>query len=105
MYGDSGYDDGIKGYSIYAEVGGHSMFRNAERTFPTAECRFTIAEHKTNTYFCWIHIPIIDFPICSYRQVDIALSTYRYERIERWSESCSHKKSVNSVPFYVFQSL
>ena len=57
MYGDSGYELGIKGYSIYVEVGIHSMFRNAERTFtnaertfPTAECRFTIAEHKTNTY-------------------------------------------------------
>ena len=57
MYGDSVYDVGIKGYSIYAEVGVNSMFRNAERTFtnaectfPTAECRFTIAEHKTNTY-------------------------------------------------------
>ena len=57
MYGDNGYDVGIKGYSIYVEVGVHSMFRNAERTFtnaertfPTAECRFTIAEHKTNTY-------------------------------------------------------
>ena len=50
MYGDSGYDVGIKGYSIYAEVGVHSMFRNAERTFTNAECRFTIAEHKTNTY-------------------------------------------------------
>ena len=56
MYGDSGYDVGIKGYSIYVEVGIHSMFRNAERTFtnaertfPTAECRFTIAEHKTDT--------------------------------------------------------
>ena len=91
MYGDSGYDVGIKGYSIYAEVGVHSMFRNAERTFtnaectfPTAECRFTIAEHKTNTYSCWIYIPIIDFSICSYRQVDIALSTCRYEHIERW---------------------
>ena len=59
MYGDNGYDVGIKGYSIYVEVGVHSMFRNAERTFtnaertfPTAECRFTIAEHKTNTYSC-----------------------------------------------------
>ena len=57
MYGDSGYDVGIKRYSIYVEVGVQSMFRNAERTFtnaectfPTAECRFTIAEHKTNTY-------------------------------------------------------
>ena len=64
MYRDSGYDDGIKGYSIYVEVGVHSMFRNAERTFTiaertfttaertftTAECRFTIAEHKLNTY-------------------------------------------------------
>ena len=49
MYGDSGYEVGIKGYSIYVEVGVHSMFRNAERTFPTAECRFTIAEHKTDT--------------------------------------------------------
>ena len=59
MYGDNGYDVGIKGYSIYVEVGVRSMFRNAERTFtnaertfPTAECRFTIAEHKTNTYSC-----------------------------------------------------
>ena len=56
MYGDNGYDVGIKGYSIYVEVGVHSMFRNAERTFtnaertfPTAECRFTIAEHKIDT--------------------------------------------------------
>ena len=56
MYGDNGYDVGIKGYSIYVEVGVRSMFRNAERTFttaertfPTAECRFTIAEHKTDT--------------------------------------------------------
>ena len=59
MYGDNGYDVGIKGYSIYVEVGIRFMFRNAERTFtnaertfPTAECRFTIAEHKTNTYSC-----------------------------------------------------
>ena len=64
MYGDSGYEVGIKGYSIYAEVGVHSMFRNAERTFTNAECtftdaerrfttaerRFTIAEHRMNTY-------------------------------------------------------
>ena len=57
MYGDSGYEVGIKGYSIYAEVGVQSMFRNAERTFTIAECTFTtaectfrIAEHKTKTY-------------------------------------------------------
>ena len=43
MYEGSGYEVGIKGYSIYAEVGVHSMFRNAERTF-------TIAEHRMNTY-------------------------------------------------------
>ena len=64
MYGDSGYEVDIKAYSIYAEVGVHSMFRNAERTFTNAECtfstaerrfttaerRFTIAEHRMNTY-------------------------------------------------------
>ena len=57
MYGDSGYEVATEGYSIYAEVGIQSMFRNAEctftiaeRTFTTAECTFRIAEHKTNTY-------------------------------------------------------
>ena len=57
MYGDNGYGVAIKGYSIYAEVGVHSMFRNAERTFTNAECRFTIAEcrftiaeHRMNAY-------------------------------------------------------
>ena len=49
MCGDSGYEVGIKGYSIYVVVGLRSMFRNAECTFPTAECTFPTAEHKTNT--------------------------------------------------------
>ena len=58
MYGDSGYELGIKGYLIYVEVGIHSMFRNAERTFtnaertfPTAECRFANAEHRLKAVF------------------------------------------------------
>ena len=74
MYGDSGYGVGIKGYSIYVEVGVHSMFRNAERTFtnaertftnaectfPTAERRFTIAEHRMNAYWQQIGIGFVD---------------------------------------------
>ena len=70
MYGDSGYDVGIKGYSIYVEVGVHSMFRNAERTFTNAERTFTtaertfpIAEHKTNTYNHIIALGFMTFPI------------------------------------------
>ena len=50
MYGDSGYEVATERYSVYAEVGIQSMFRNAERTFTTAECTFRIAEHKTKTY-------------------------------------------------------
>ena len=67
MYGDSGYGVGIKGYSIYVEVGVHSMFRigertftNAECTFPTAERRFTIAEHRMNAYWQQIGIGFVD---------------------------------------------
>ena len=67
MYGDSGYGVGIKGYSIYVEVGVHSMFRNAEHTFtnaectfPTAERRFTIAEHRMNAYWQQIGIGFVD---------------------------------------------
>ena len=66
MYGDSGYEVATERYSVYAEVGVQSMFRNAERTFtnaectfPTAECRFTIAEHRTKAYCGLIYFPFI----------------------------------------------
>ena len=60
MYGDRGYEVGIKGYSIYVEVGVHSMFRNAERTFTNAECTFPTAEHRMNAYWQQIGIGFVD---------------------------------------------